>query len=129
MPVYGQATGGADGAYVFNGTVIDSVDCPSELENVADAYAVYVEGESMSPRYEPGDTVWLHPGKPPRSGNGVVVQIAHEEPGETHRGYIKTFIGWSGSRLKLRQLNPAREIVFDRNEVVSVHPIRFIKPA
>jgi phage repressor protein C with HTH and peptisase S24 domain len=122
IPVYGQAVGGAFGEYIFNGEAVDWAPCPPLLDNVAEAYAVFVDGESMAPRYDPRDTLWVHPSKPPRPGDDVVVQIAVNEDGPPH-GYVKRFVGWSGSKLKLRQLNPDKEISFDRAKVVSVHSI------
>nr|prf phage 16-3 repressor ORF C [Sinorhizobium meliloti] len=65
LPVLGEAVGGEDGEYIFNGSVLDYVDCPPSLENVPNAYAVYIDGESMVPRFRPGETVWVHPTKPP----------------------------------------------------------------
>lgn len=130
LPVYGRATGGVDGEYVFNGEILDYEDCPPELLDVPDAYAVYIGGDSMAPRYESGDVAWVHPGKPAKTGNGVVVQVAHENgETETPRGYVKNFVRWTENDLVLRQLNPEKELAFPRGRVVSVHTIRFIKPA
>ncbi|WP_181175186.1 MULTISPECIES: helix-turn-helix domain-containing protein [unclassified Mesorhizobium] len=129
VPVLGQAVGGTDGEYHFNGTIIDYVVSPPGMEDVPDAYAVYVDGESMSPRYEPRDTVWVHPGKPARSGDDVIVQIEGADKGNAPRGYIKRFVGWTDKSLRLRQFNPDKEITFPRNKVVSVHPVVFIRPA
>jgi SOS-response transcriptional repressor LexA len=124
LPVLGEAVGGVDGKYIFNGSIIDYVVCPPSLENVAGAYAVYIDGESMYPRYKAGETAWVHPNKPARRGDDVIVQIhPPEDDGSPPWGYVKEFVGWSGDRLVLNQFNPAGEIRFDRSEVVSIHPI------
>ncbi|MBB6299957.1 LexA family transcriptional regulator [Rhizobium leucaenae] len=123
IPVLGEAAGGADGRYWFNGNVIDYVACPPSLDGVPGAYAIYVDGESMSPRYRPGEVVWVHPHKPARRGDDVIIQIRPKEEGETPYGFIKEYVGWSGNRLTLRQHNPESQLTFDRDEVVSVHPI------
>lgn len=124
IPVYGRAVGGAEGKYIFNGSIIDYVACPPSLEGVRDAYAVFIDGESMSPRYEPGETVWVHPHKPTRRGDDVIVQIRPvDDDGSPPWGYVKRMVGWQGNRLVLQQFNPPDEIVFDREEVVSIHPI------
>ncbi len=124
IPVLGEAVGGVDGKYIFNGSILDYVSCPPSLDNVREAYAVFVDGESMSPRYRPGETVWVHPHKPPRRGDDVIVQIhPDDEDGSPPYGYIKEFVGWQGSKLVLRQHNPNQQIEFDKVEVVSVHPI------
>lgn len=123
LPVYGQAVGGVDGKYVFNGSVLDWVVCPPSLEGVPGAYAVYIDGESMSPRYRPGETVWVHPHKPARRGDDVIVQIRPDDEGDPPNGFVKELVGWAGDRLVLRQHNPQGELSFRRGEVVSIHPI------
>ncbi|WP_162243328.1 XRE family transcriptional regulator [Methylobacterium sp. Leaf399] len=123
LPVYGLATGGPVGHADFNGDVVDRIARPPMLTSVHNAYAVYVSGDSMEPRYLAGETVYVHPGKPVRKGHFVVVQVAGDGAGEPPRGYVKRFVGWSGDRLILAQFNPAGEIEFDRDEVVSVHRI------
>jgi phage repressor protein C with HTH and peptisase S24 domain len=125
LPVLGEAVGGIDGEYVFNGHILDYVACPPSLANVPNAYSVFVDGESMSPRYRQGETVYVHPGKPPRRGDDVIVQIKPNEESAPPLGYIKEFVGWTGSKLMLRQHNPAQSVEFDRELVVSVHPIVF----
>jgi len=127
VPVMGQAAGGVDGEYYFNGTIVDYVPCPPGMENVTDAYAVYVDGDSMWPRLGSRDTVWAHPGKSARPGDDVVVQIGKN--GVPQRGYVKRFVGWTEKKLRLQQFNPAKELTFDRKDVISIHPIDFIKPA
>lgn len=124
LPVLGMAVGGEDGRYIFNGSIIDYVVCPPSLENVAGAYAVYIDGESMYPRFKAGETVWVHPGKPARRGDDVIVQIKPtDDDGSPPWGYVKEYVGRQGSRLVLRQYNPPIEIQFDVDEVLTTHPI------
>ncbi|MBX4941127.1 LexA family transcriptional regulator [Rhizobium binae] len=123
IPVLGEVVGGDDGEYIFNGQVQDWVACPPSLVNVNGAYSVYVDGESMSPRYRPGETVYVHPNKPPRRGDDVIVQIKPREEGAAPHGFVKEFVGWTGNKLVLHQHNPVKRIEFDRATVISVHPI------
>ncbi|QWY83251.1 repressor protein C [Rhizobium phage RHph_X2_25] len=125
LPVLGEAVGGEDGEYIFNGSVLDYVDCPPSLENVPEAYAVYIDGESMVPRFRPGETVWVHPTRPARRGDDVVVQVHREsdDDGAPPRGFVKEFVGWTSNKLVLQQYNPDKKIEFTREQVVSVHPI------
>lgn len=123
LPVLGEAVGGDGGEYIFNGQVLDYVACPPSLVNVTNAYCVYVDGESMAPRFKPGETVFVHPGKPPRRGDDVIVQIKPDVEDTAPRGFIKEFVGWTESQLILTQHNPVMPVKFDREEVVSVHPI------
>lgn len=123
LPVYGLATGGPTGHADFNGEVVDRIARPPMLASVNNAYAVYVSGDSMEPRYMPGETVYVHPGKPVRKGHFVVVQVAGVHDGDPPRGFVKRFVGWVGARLILYQFNPAGEIQFDKDDVISVHRI------
>lgn len=125
VPVYGRAVGGPDGKYEFNGMSMGYEVRPPVLDGVDGAYAIYADGESMWPRYKPGETLWINPHIPPRRGDDVVVQIHAAIDGETDFGYIKEFIGWKGDRLALLQYNPMEEIIFNRADVKSVHKIVF----
>lgn len=122
IPVYGQAMGGADGEFVLNGNKLNDIMAPPILRGVREAYAVYVVGESMEPRYLAGEAVHVHPHLPVRRGDFVVVQIAVDEHSPPH-GYIKQFLSKNGDVIRLRQLNPDSEMEFPADQVVSVHRI------
>src|SRR5262249_44100415 len=61
IPVYGHALGGKDGGFILSGNRVSEVLAPPNLAHVPDAYAVYVVGESMEPRYFAGETVFVNP--------------------------------------------------------------------
>lgn len=129
IPVYGQAVGGVDGRFIFNGQKITDVIAPPSLGNVAGAYAVYVVGESMEPRYFAGETIYVHPRLPIRKGDFVVVQIKADEHSEHDKlGYVKQFVSMDDRRLKLAQYNPEKTLEFPRQSVISVHKIVFSAP-
>jgi phage repressor protein C with HTH and peptisase S24 domain len=123
MPVLGLAIGGDDGRFYFNGETVGWTRVPAQLENIANAYGLYVAGDSMVPRYKPGEVVHVNPYKPPVPGkDDVIVQlkpIGDEQP----EGFIKEFRGYRGNRLVLWQHNPPQEIEFPRQLVLSVHTI------
>jgi len=127
LPVYGLAVAGDDGRFELNGQRIADVLCPPGLENVRDAYAVYVHGSSMEPRYYPGETVWVHPHKPVSRGDFVVAQIRNDEPGDPPLGFVKQFISRNSKELLLEQFNPPegqdRIMRFPADRVISVHKI------
>jgi phage repressor protein C with HTH and peptisase S24 domain/DNA-binding XRE family transcriptional regulator len=125
VPVYGRARGGDDGMYLFNGDVIGWESRPPQLEGVPDAYATYVDGESMYPRYKAGETVWLNPHKPAGRGDDVVVQLRPNEEFDAPHGFIKEYVRKTPTKLVVCQHNPQREIEYDLGDVVSIHPIVF----
>lgn len=123
VPVRGRAVGGEDGVYEFNGEVLGWEMRPPILAGVKEAYSVYVDGESMYPRYKPGETVWINPNLPASRGADVIVQLYPNDPDDPPRGFIKEFVGWTPNHLRLHQWNPAQEITFPRAMVKSVHTI------
>lgn len=123
IPVLGEAVGGVDGEYVFNGQVLDYVACPPSLANVPNAYAVWIDGESMYPRFRAGELAYVHPGLPARRGDDVIVQIRPREEDMPPRGFVKELVGWASDQLVLHQFNPESQLKFPRTSVVSIHPI------
>jgi len=67
IPVMGTARGGSEGSFLLNmGEAIDWVRRPPALEGKVGLYAIYVEGDSMSPRFYAGERVLVSSKKPPR---------------------------------------------------------------
>lgn len=122
VPAYGHAAGGRDGQFPFNGNRVADLAAPPSLIGVRDAYAVYVAGTSMIPRYNPGEAVFINPRLPVRAGDYVVAQIAGLE-GEPPDAYVKQFQSKDARYLRLKQLNPKKELKFPVQRVVSVHRI------
>ncbi|PZP58788.1 MAG: repressor protein C [Delftia acidovorans] len=127
IPLYGQIEAGSNGKFIMNGTRITDVFCPPGLEDVPTAYAVRVYGTSMEPRFKAGETVWLNPELPVRTGDDVVVQLKQETDGDEMASYIKEFRSKSSRVLKLWQHNPEEgephELIFDMDKVFSVHKV------
>jgi len=71
LPVYGCARGGVDGSFEMNGQGMDYVERPPSLAGARNAYAVYVQGDSMSPRFEAGWLLHVNPNRPVRRGDNV----------------------------------------------------------
>jgi phage repressor protein C with HTH and peptisase S24 domain len=123
IPVLGHAAGAAPGrGYIIMGDVIERVACPPWLESVEGAYALYVDGTSMVPRYYPGERVYVHPHKPPSPGDFVVAQVQARDDAEPH-GYVKQFKGWDGDLLVLHQFNPDSPVEFSAKDVLALHKI------
>lgn len=123
IPVMGHAAGALPGnGHLIMGEQRALVPCPPTLVNVEGAYAVYVSGTSMMPRYRPGELLFIHPLKEPAPGDYVVAQIEDETSGELF-GYVKQFVGWQGDELVLSQHNPEAELRFPSHQVVSVNKI------
>jgi phage repressor protein C with HTH and peptisase S24 domain len=84
---------------------------------VRDAYAIYMVGDSMEPRYNQGWLLHVNPFKPAIRGRDVVVYKKDQAV------LIKQFVGWNGDTLVLRQLNPDETLRIPRGDVVECHLI------
>lgn len=122
IPLYGQAVGGEHGEFVLNGNKLDDIVAPPTLSGTDGAYAVTVAGDSMEPRYEDGETVYVDPNRRCVRGNYVVAQLQLEENGPI-LAYIKRFVRRTDAELVLEQLNPPKELKFPGEAVISVHYI------
>jgi phage repressor protein C with HTH and peptisase S24 domain len=117
IPIRGAARGGGDQEMFLEDGPIGYTPRPSNLNGVRGAYAIYMIGDGMEPRYEQGWLLHVNPFKPPTRGRDVVVY--RQDKGVL----IKQFNGWEGDALMLRQLNPARESRIPRGELAECHLI------
>ncbi len=118
LPVRGGARGGADAMFLDQGAPLDWVQRPPQLVGVPDAFAVYVVNDSMSPRYEPGDILFVHPSQPPSRGSFVVVELSDQE------AYVKQLVAQTADAITLREYHPAlREFSVPRARVKSLYRV------
>ena len=122
LKVLGMAECGPDGWSLWNGDVIDMIERPASLNGVASAYAVYVVGASMEPRYHPGEVVHIHPGKPVSVGSYVLVQ-RRPKGGETPLAVIKRLVKRTPAKITLEQFNPPRIFDIKAGDIVSIHRV------
>jgi phage repressor protein C with HTH and peptisase S24 domain len=106
LPVYGAAQGGE--GITVDPHPIEWVKRPAPLLSVPKGFAVYVVGDSMSPAYEQGDMVFVHPGLPLAKGDDALLAEIPEAGGEWN-AIVKRVLGWTDSAWKLRQYAPARD--------------------
>ncbi|WP_435266562.1 S24 family peptidase [Shinella sp. BE166] len=127
IPVYGQAVGGVNGEFIMNGSVLFEIMAPPSVSGVKGAYAVQITGDSMSPRYEDGEIAIVDPTRRVKRGDYVIVQVQMEEEGPL-LGFVKKFISHNAEKLTLEQFNPAQQLTFPHQAVVSVHYIGLAGP-
>jgi len=87
---------------------------------VPGAYAVYVVGASMEPRYHPSEVVHIHPGKPLTVGAYVLVQRRPKNDGEPPLAVIKRLAKRTGAKIVLEQFNPAKTFEIKTGDIVSI---------
>jgi phage repressor protein C with HTH and peptisase S24 domain len=76
----------------------------------------------MEPRYYPGEVVYLNPARPPNPGDFVFITV--QEPGfPAAVGYIRQFLGADLVHFRLLALNPKREHLIARHDLVEMATI------
>lgn len=123
LPVRGSAEGGPDGVFELldeTGLALDIIRRPPGMEGVSNAFALYTAGESMSPWREPGDLIFVHPGRPPAPGSYVVVVLHAKSRDEPRRAMVKRLVRRSPSKVIVEQFNPPKQLEFDAKEVEQI---------
>lgn len=122
LPVYGTSLGAPrefDGRAIEqtmlnSGSVIEYRPRPVVLEGQRHAYGLYVQGSSMSPRFEDGEMVFASDSRhsrPPRIGDDVIVYVL--DPEEIDDGesacavLVKRLVRRTATYVELEQFNPA----------------------
>ena len=122
LPIIGLPTPRDDERIIIDGSIRGEILAPPQVENVAGAKAVYVQGRSMEPRYYPGEVVYLNPGRPPNSGDFVLVTV--KEPNyPAPIGYIRQYLGEDLVHIHLCTLNPKRQHLIPRQNLVGIATI------
>lgn len=122
VEVLGVAVGGDDGVFMFNGSIADYVRRPPGIAAADQVFGLYVVGDSMAPRFEDGDLIYVHKGRRPAVGNDVVVEL-HGQDGQAGQCFVKRLRRRTGDRVVLHQFNPEREIEFPAAQVRQVYKI------
>jgi phage repressor protein C with HTH and peptisase S24 domain len=112
LPVYASAEGGG-GAIIITNEPIDFVRRPEPLISVRDGYGCYVIGDSMSPAYEQGDLLLVHPGRPARPGDDCAFIRAQDDG--TQEALIRRLLRGTPEKWRVRQFNPAKDLDLDRS--------------
>ncbi len=123
LQILGSTRDGEDGFNMVCGAAVMSfTDLPGKLVGVTNAYAVYVDGTAMEPRYFPGETLHINPHKPARHGDFVAVHLVDQNDGSIY-AVIKRFISRSDTDVVVEQYNPAKKITYPLNSVKAIHVI------
>jgi phage repressor protein C with HTH and peptisase S24 domain len=124
MPVMGTTAGAKEGAFQLSagGEPIDYIRRPQHLDGARNAYALYVVNDSMYPKYEPGDPVFVHPDKPVQVGDYVVVQV-HNHDGGSVEAYLKKLVRRTATKVVLEQFNPAKTMELKVKDIIAIHRV------
>jgi phage repressor protein C with HTH and peptisase S24 domain len=115
IPIRSAARGGSDQEMFLGDGPIGYTPRPANLDGVRGAYAIYMVGDSMEPRYQQGWLLHVNPFKPPTRGRDVVVYKKDQAV------LIKQFARWEGDDLVLQQLNPPDTLRVPRADISECH--------
>lgn len=96
---------------------------PPALRGARDLYAVYFHGESMQPRFEPGEVGIVDPRRPAGPGDYVLIQLNAGDSDEVVSVLVKRLVRQNARELVLEQFNPPLTFVVKKDRVQRVHRI------
>ena len=100
---------------------VDWVVRPEQLQNVRDAFAVYVIGSSMEPRYEQGDLILVHPSRPASRDQDVLLLSPVREGG--FAAVVRRLTQAGETSWAVHQYNPAKDYELPRSEWQRAHVV------
>lgn len=96
---------------------------PPALRGAQELYAIYFHGESMLPRFEPGEVGIVDPRRPAGPGDYVLVQLNSGDDDAVASVLVKRLVRANSRELVLEQFNPAATFAVPRDRVARVHRI------
>lgn len=114
LPIRGRA--GASDLYSFEGALdLGYVERPHYFLGNSEAYALYCHGDSMSPRYDAGQLLYIDPHRPPSPGNDVIVILTDGT------GFLKRLVRRTQKEVRFRQFNPDKEFTIPASQISAIH--------
>lgn len=124
VPILGVAQGGARGGdFYMNGEVVDYARRVPALRGTRNAYAIYYTGDSMWPRYDRSDLLYVNPDRPPAIGDDVLIELVAPVGEKNGAAYIKTLVRRTSTEYVCQQYNPSKEVRFRVDQVKNIHRI------
>jgi phage repressor protein C with HTH and peptisase S24 domain len=123
IPIISWAQAGTDGFFEdshFVGSGFADINCPHDVTD-PNAYALIISGDSMSPKYDPGDIVVVSPAAGVQTGDFAIVRLVD---GQVLAKKIKEK---NGSFILLSINNDFPELTVPRENVISLHRIVWVK--
>ena len=99
---------------------LESLSRPVSLSGDAQAFALAVVGNAMSPRFRPGMRIAVSPRAPVAIGDDVMVRLRQPNAGEAEGVLIAQLVRRTASAFELRQFNPDLTFEVDGSDVNAV---------
>lgn len=123
VPVLGTAVGGSAGDFSLNGQIMDYVRRPPGMARNRNIFCIFLSGESMHPRLEHGELLYINPNRPARPGEDVLVEMLPSRPAEPGAAYVKQLEAKTPTKLILKQFNPPGKMELPLAKILRISPI------
>lgn len=123
VPVLGTGVGGSAGDFSLNGQIIDYVRRPPGMVRTRNIFCIFLSGDSMFPRLEHGDMLYINPNRPARPGEDVLVEMHPSRPAEPGAAYVKQLEAKTPTKLILKQFNPPGKLELPLAKILRISPI------
>ena len=117
LPVHSTFREGFDGFWFVEGDAKEFVERPANLRGVANAFALYADGESMQPRYFAGEMLFVNPNRPITPNCFVAIEM------NDGRGQVRQFLRRTHDGIFVRRLHPDTEQRLPASEVKRLYRI------
>lgn len=122
VPVLGVGAGSPVGEYMLNGEISEYVRRPVGIASASQVFAIWITGVSMFPRFDEGELAYVHPGRRPRIGDDVLIELRVTADGN-RPAFIKRLVKLSDAEVVVEQFNPPQQIAYARAAVESVFKV------
>lgn len=103
--------------------IFDFVARPPSVEHDAKAYAITIVGDSMAPRFEPGERAIASPKASVSIGDDAIVQLRGEDSDRIVQVLIKRIVRRTARFVELRQFNPDRTFTVPVERIAAIHRV------
>ncbi len=114
LPIYGSVQDDGNETAIAYADPIDHVRRPEPLLSARDGYGCYVIDDTMSPAFERGDLLLVHPDRPARPGDDCL--FVQDSANRTRRVQLKRLLRITSESWSVRQFNPPRDFDLDRGD-------------
>jgi SOS-response transcriptional repressor LexA len=133
LPLYGSAVGGEYGdidehielTELHLHEVLDYLARPAKLAKDPDAYSLTIVGDSMAPRFKPGERVAVSPKASIGIGDDVIVQLRSTQSDDERirMVLVKELVRRGAGYVELKQHNPAVTFRIEWHRVAAMHKV------
>lgn len=117
VPLLGVANGSSEALVLNFDEPIGEVPMHPKQKGMKGAYSFETRGESMWPRYKPGEIVYALINSQPKKGEDCQIVLNNND------SYLKVFVKQTNKEVFCSQYNPLKEIKWALSDVKAIHAV------